>query len=143
MWHSVASGSQVSSFGIQKLTLLIMSSNSRPNGQRSSGRPNISSRQTSSGSGGKWGQAAQAAERGGDPQWMQDERYNDSEFLDNETKRVQGESAMSTRRALNRLNEASNVAQDNLMRLNSQSEQLYKMERGLEETKHTAKVEHD
>jgi synaptosomal-associated protein 29 len=71
---------------------------------------------------------------------MQDERYNDPEFLDNETRRVQEESVHSSRRALNRLNEAAGIAEDNLNRMNSQSEQLYHMEKGLEETKHTAKV---
>lgn len=69
-----------------------------------------------------------------------DERYNDPEFLQEETRNTQQKSVQSSRRALNRLNDAQQIAADNLNRMNEQSEQLYKMEHDLEETKHTAKV---
>jgi hypothetical protein len=88
----------------------------------------------------KWAAAADAASRGDDPQWMHDDRANNSQFLQEETKRLQGKSVQSSRRALGRLNDATDMAADNLNRMNQQSEQLYKMEHTLEETKHTAKV---
>jgi hypothetical protein len=88
----------------------------------------------------KWGAAAAAAGRGDKPTWMDDERANDGEWLEAETKRTQKESVNSTRRALNRLNEAQQVGAENLNMLNHQSEQLHRIEKGLDETTNNAKA---
>jgi hypothetical protein len=68
----------------------------------------------------KWKAAAQAAERG-ESRWKDDDRYNDSEFLEQETRKVQGDSVNSTRRALQKLNETQYTAQNSLAMLNNQS----------------------
>ncbi|KAI8916044.1 hypothetical protein EDD86DRAFT_197523 [Gorgonomyces haynaldii] len=89
--------------------------------------------------GSKWAQAAEAAESG-KSRWMDDSRYNDTEFLDYETKRIQGESVHSSRRALSRLNETEQMASNSMNSLNQQSEQLYRMEKKLDETEIRAKA---
>ena len=69
-------------------------------------RKNSSSRSHSSSctSGNKWGNAAASAERGERPgrAWEEEERMNDVDYLQSETKKVQSESRDSTRRALAR-----------------------------------------
>ncbi|KAJ2998756.1 hypothetical protein HDV02_004103 [Globomyces sp. JEL0801] len=88
----------------------------------------------------KWGAAASAVERGGPSVWEEEDRMNNSEWLQSETKRVQGESVQSSRRALNRLNEATTVAEQNLNTLNLQSEQFNRMEKRLDEANANAKT---
>ncbi|KAJ3057255.1 Protein transport protein S9 plasma membrane t-SNARE [Rhizophlyctis rosea] len=68
------------------------------------------------------------------------EDYEDSAWLEAKTKKVQNDSLSSTRRALQRLNETETVGQNNLTRLNQQSEQLYNIERRLDSADHHAKV---
>jgi chromosome segregation ATPase len=88
----------------------------------------------------KWGQAAQAAERGGPTRWQDDDRYQDPEFLHQETKKVQQDSLDSSRRALRRLNETERMAEHSLQTMNQQSEQLNRIERRLDEAGVAAKA---
>lgn len=86
----------------------------------------------------RWQQAAKSAESGGPGKWVDEDRYNSTEYLGQETRRIQQESASSTRRALNRLNETQGIAQANLSSLNQQSEQLYAAERKMEDSQRVA-----
>jgi hypothetical protein len=88
----------------------------------------------------KWGAAAQAAERGGPTRWQDDDRYNDPEFLQQETRKVQQDSLESSRRALRRLNDTQTMAEQSLNTVNSQSEQLNRMEQRLDEAGAAAKA---
>lgn len=94
---------------------------------------------SSNNSGSKWAAAAQAAERGGPSKWEEEDRMNDSGWLQGETKRIQNESVSSSRRALARLNEAQSMGESSLNMLNSQSEQFNRMERKLDEASANAK----
>ena len=87
----------------------------------------------------KWDHAARAAERGEKPSWQSDSRQNDSEFLVEETRKVQQESLSSSRRALSRLNEAQDIGAHNLQMLNRQTEQLRNAEIGLDLTNNNTK----
>ncbi|KAJ3324927.1 hypothetical protein HDV06_005515 [Boothiomyces sp. JEL0866] len=98
-----------------------------------------SQRDTRSPSQNKWAAAAQAAEKGGETAWQEEDRMNNMEYLQQETRRVQGESVNSTRRALRRLNDAQTVGEQNLVMLNGQSEQFNRMERRLDEANANAK----
>ncbi|KAJ3154534.1 Protein transport protein S9 plasma membrane t-SNARE [Geranomyces michiganensis] len=92
--------------------------------------------------------AAQAAEGngsyGGYKSWEtvdeEPEQYEDSGWLERKTMKVQNDSLMSSRRALQRLNQADEVAVDNLSRLHSQGEQLKKVNSRLESAQQHAKV---
>jgi hypothetical protein len=88
----------------------------------------------------KWGQAAASAAEGGKPSRYTSEQWDSPEFLQQETKNTQQQSVASSRRALQRLHEASAIGEENLNKLNAQSEQLYQMERKLQDTSETAKV---
>ncbi|KAJ3179890.1 Protein transport protein S9 plasma membrane t-SNARE [Geranomyces variabilis] len=92
--------------------------------------------------------AAQAAEgqtnNGGYRSWEtvdeEPEQYDDSGWLDRKTQKVQNDSLMSSRRALQRLNRADEVAVNNLSRLHSQGEQLGKVSARLDSAQQHAKV---
>ncbi|KAJ3166944.1 Protein transport protein S9 plasma membrane t-SNARE [Geranomyces variabilis] len=92
--------------------------------------------------------AAQAAEgqtsNGGYRSWEtvdeEPEQYDDSGWLDRKTQKVQNDSLMSSRRALQRLNQADEVAVNNLSRLHSQGEQLGKVSARLDSAQQHAKV---
>ncbi|KAJ3036044.1 Protein transport protein S9 plasma membrane t-SNARE [Rhizophlyctis rosea] len=99
----------------------------------------------------KWAVAAQAAETqnqtgrsayGGRWEDVDEapEDYEDSQWLEAKTKKVQNDSLQSTRRAVQRLNETEAVGESNLTRLNQQSEQLYNIERRLDSAEHHAKA---
>ncbi|KAJ3165739.1 Protein transport protein S9 plasma membrane t-SNARE [Geranomyces variabilis] len=103
----------------------------------------------------KWTAAAQAAENhhtgmydGGSSTgyrtWEnvddEPEDYENSEWLDRKTKKVQNESLMSTRRAVEKLHAADTVATENMTKLNYQGEQLYKAEGRLESAQSHVKV---
>ncbi|KAI9208197.1 uncharacterized protein BJ171DRAFT_419901 [Polychytrium aggregatum] len=95
---------------------------------------------------GKWAAAAQAAESGstGYRNWEtvddEPEDYNSSEWLTRKTKKVQDDSLQSSRRALQRLREAEQVAEQNLSTIDMQGEQLDRIERRLDETADVAKI---
>jgi hypothetical protein len=89
----------------------------------------------------KWGQAAEAAQRGDQVSWKNDDRYNDSEWIEGETKRTQQDSLQSSRRAMQRLNDTQTMAEQNLNMLNSQSEQFNRMEKKLDEAGASAKTQ--
>ncbi|KAJ3175774.1 Protein transport protein S9 plasma membrane t-SNARE [Geranomyces variabilis] len=103
----------------------------------------------------KWTAAAQAAENhhtgmydGGSSTgyrtWEnvddEPEDYENTEWLDRKTKKVQNESLMSTRRAVEKLHAADAVATENMTKLNYQGEQLYKAEGRLESAQSHVKV---
>ncbi|KAI8916780.1 hypothetical protein DFJ77DRAFT_461265 [Powellomyces hirtus] len=103
------------------------------------------------GGGNKWTAAAQAAEQhqGNGPttgyrSWEtvdeEPEDYDNGEWLDRKTKKVQNDSLLSTRRAVSRLHEADNLATQNMQKLSHQSEQLYKSEARLESAQSHVKV---
>jgi hypothetical protein len=62
------------------------------------------------------------------------EDYDSSGWLDRKTKKVQNESLGTSRRALEKLENAQGVAQSNLSKLAAQSEQLAGVEKRLQET---------
>lgn len=84
-------------------------------------------------SGNRWAQAAQAAEQSrygngastGYRSWEtvdeEPEDYDNGDWLQRKTKKVQNDSLMSTRRALQRLNETDTLAQSNMTKLHQQS----------------------
>ncbi|KAJ3151880.1 Protein transport protein S9 plasma membrane t-SNARE [Geranomyces michiganensis] len=103
----------------------------------------------------KWTAAAQAAENhhtgmydGGSSTgyrtWEnvddEPEDYDNEGWLDRKTKKVQNESLMSTRRAVEKLNAADSLAAENMAKLNYQGEQLYKAEGRLESAQSHVKV---
>jgi synaptosomal-associated protein 29 len=88
----------------------------------------------------KWGAAAEAAEKGGPTRWQDDDRNNDIEWLQEETRKTQQESVQSSRRALRRLNETQEMAENSLQMVNQQSEQLHRMERRMDEAGAGAKA---
>ncbi|EGF82656.1 hypothetical protein BATDEDRAFT_36590 [Batrachochytrium dendrobatidis JAM81] len=99
------------------------------------------------GGGTRWTAAAAAAERshndpnGTSSRWRQDqEDWDSSEWLQEKTKEVQGESLSSTRRALQRLNETQTTAEKNMGMMNQQSEQLHKIELRIDVAENQAKV---
>ena len=94
-----------------------------------------------SGRSNKWAAAAAAAEKEDDRGTGRGyDDWEDSEWLQTETRRVQSESQSSTRRALQRITEAQGSAEHSLNKLNQQSEQLYSIEQRLERTDAHAKV---
>ncbi|KAI8995902.1 hypothetical protein BC832DRAFT_535737 [Gaertneriomyces semiglobifer] len=97
--------------------------------------------------GNRWAAAAQAAQRSSDTgfsggsngayrSWEnveeEPEDWDNSDWLQRKTKKVQNDSLLSTRRALSRLNESDALARSNLERLNLQSEQLSRVNSRLE-----------
>jgi hypothetical protein len=64
----------------------------------------------------------------------------ESEHLTKETERIQKETAKSSRRVLSRVYDALGMATASLTTINDQSDQLYKVERNLRDTKYTTKV---
>ncbi|KAJ3023272.1 Protein transport protein S9 plasma membrane t-SNARE [Thoreauomyces humboldtii] len=98
--------------------------------------------------GNRWAAAAQAAEQeGGGTSYRswetvdeEPEKYDDSDWLDRKTTKVQNDSLLSSRRALQRMHEADAVAVNNLNRLHSQGEQLNKVSSRLESAQSHAKV---
>ncbi|KAI8818622.1 uncharacterized protein EV422DRAFT_559589 [Fimicolochytrium jonesii] len=68
------------------------------------------------------------------------EDYDSTEWLDRKTKKVQNDSLMSTRRAVERLNESDIIARENMVKLSGQSEQLYKAEGRVESATSHVKV---
>lgn len=59
--------------------------------------------------------------------WQDEERMNDFGHLQRETRRYQEETRDSSRRALRRLNEATQIATENLQMVNSQSGKIIKL----------------
>ncbi|KAI9096609.1 hypothetical protein DFS34DRAFT_581218 [Phlyctochytrium arcticum] len=100
----------------------------------------------------RWAAAAQAAESGHRGSFAQSnnrswqnvdeelEDYDDGGWLDRKTQKVQNDSLASTRRAVERLNEADMVATRNLEMLAQQSEQLHKAESTLDNAQSNVKV---
>ncbi|KND02707.1 uncharacterized protein SPPG_01790 [Spizellomyces punctatus DAOM BR117] len=99
----------------------------------------------------RWAAAAQAAESAynggtstGYRSWEtveeEPEDYDNSDWLERKTKKVQNDSLLSTRRALERLNETDSLAQQNMEKLAQQSEQLSKMDGRLESAHSHVKV---
>ncbi|TPX61259.1 hypothetical protein SpCBS45565_g07296 [Spizellomyces sp. 'palustris'] len=68
------------------------------------------------------------------------EDFDNTDWLQRKTKKVQNDSLHSTRRALQRLNETDAIATSNLTKLNQQSEQLYKVNSRLESAEQHVKV---
>ena len=64
----------------------------------------------------------------------------DTEWMAEKTKTVQADSLYSTRRTLDKINRADEIARSNLERLNQQSEQLRGVAHKLQETESHGKV---
>ncbi|KAJ3023273.1 Protein transport protein S9 plasma membrane t-SNARE [Thoreauomyces humboldtii] len=105
-----------------------------------------------SGGANKWTNAAAAAEQSSHDNGMpavqrswetvdeEEEDYENEGWLDRKTKKVQNDSLMSSRRAVERLHATDAVATDNMAKLSYQSEQLYKAEGRLESAQTHVKV---
>ncbi|KAI9011176.1 hypothetical protein BC832DRAFT_590421 [Gaertneriomyces semiglobifer] len=93
------------------------------------------------------GAAARAAEENGSTAYKswetvddEPEDYDNEEWLDRKTQKVQNDSLMSTRRALQRVMETEDVGRSNLEKLGMQGEQLYKVEGRLDVASSHVKV---
>jgi uncharacterized protein YoxC len=64
----------------------------------------------------------------------------ESEHLTQETERIQKDCVKSSRRALSRVYDALGIATASLTTINDQSEQLFKVERNLRDSKYSTKV---
>ncbi|KAJ3119617.1 hypothetical protein HK100_000232 [Physocladia obscura] len=99
------------------------------------------------GGGSKWAQAANAVETGRTNRYDgwenvndEEENYDDEGWLSRKTRNVQNESADTTRRALQKARDAEELAARSLNQLNSQSEQLHRIEHKLDTADGHAKI---